>query len=1122
MVFRYAVLTVILLPMVLSSISLITLNYLYSRADSLIISEQQTARSLRLLVSAFDSGLAYERAAFLENIERTEHTLSKVARDRASFSSDLTKLSGSIDGDDTFKDCVRNLDNQVAQDVAEFASAGESDSDTTLGLPRRSIMLASLMVRDVFRLGKLALSCQQQRSLRFDESRKVQTKITSQLKQLSNIGFGGSFVLASILAMAVSIFARNRFSHLRHRVRDIVTHSSASPPLSGRDELAVLDQVMVMVSQRLVAVQAHRKSMLEVVSHDVRSPIASATVAISIVERNSDLPRDLIALAQAELKTANEFVTRLLESNRLESSDQAEEWTKGWQIATAKSSKLPEPNLIQKLVILICLPLCLQAYWFVTSVHQISDKERLYYQYIQRVQTSNASFEIGFRNAQAFAAAALYKATGKPKFKLAAMEQLDRVGTLVVTLQRLLANQQGENPNDWKPVFDLSLSIRRFLDSKLTPDMPLTPIMNQADSLDERMIDAESIFERTMAHSFKTERAMLDLSDLQLALSAKSRTAISVGLVLNFLLAITLMLLFSRQIGKRMQTVIENACAIPCKRADWKEVGGSDELYRLDQLLFHANAALVAADAGERSTIAAVAENISRPLMMALGHIDCLRLNSAGTLNESSQRNLKDAKADIEEVLVMIAELLGASSLESTSLTLTKQPHDISEIVNQAKDLVAYQAQIKNIKIRDACEACVIWVDRSRMVQVLVNLLTNAVKFSPDNTTVVIACDERDHEIGLSVTDEGPGLEPELIEHLFDRFARGEHSEGKEGFGLGLAISKLIVEHHGGRISVSNNPTGGAKFTVTIPKPVDGSSAAELSSSPSGKESVAVAVGTGARSVMKPLAVTVLALVTTAGVVIAWTRYINHQANQDQLRARGKQFLSSAELLPDNGQHTTEKEALLKEAVRCLEKVPAAKSELVKSLVLLARQQTEGGSPEDSYETATRALRLANSDGNHPLLDNAHLSQLWYDIGRDSGALGDGVGAAEAFEKHLQLLPPSANPMNDYAGQLELGRTYRLIRAWKKAIPHILATLNHPIVTEAQKKDRVMTESWLAQCYLESGDREKARYYAQSVVSQTDSIARKPSSALTDRDIIYLVARRTALDVSSKCSTAPQ
>jgi two-component system sensor histidine kinase KdpD len=109
-------------------------------------------------------------------------------------------------------------------------------------------------------------------------------------------------------------------------------------------------------------------------------------------------------------------------------------------------------------------------------------------------------------------------------------------------------------------------------------------------------------------------------------------------------------------------------------------------------------------------------------------------------------------------------------------------------------------------------------IDPAGIEQVLANLLDNAVEYTPPGSPLEIKARATEREVVVEVADQGPGLPPGTERRVFEKFFRAAQGQGRRGIGLGLAISRGIIEAHGGRISAANRPSGGAVFTFTLPR----------------------------------------------------------------------------------------------------------------------------------------------------------------------------------------------------------------------------------------------------------------------------------------------------------------
>lgn len=174
----------------------------------------------------------------------------------------------------------------------------------------------------------------------------------------------------------------------------------------------------------------------------------------------------------------------------------------------------------------------------------------------------------------------------------------------------------------------------------------------------------------------------------------------------------------------------------------------------------------------------------------------------------------------------MTQDFLDFARLESGRVRLTYKPIGLAELVAEVVDISQPQAAARDIEIKTDLpnpvaghnNGLTISGDEARLKQVLLNLVSNAVKYNNDHGVVTISAQLQDEEVCLSVADSGVGIEPQDLQHLFERFYRvPDRERGSEGSGLGLAISKKLVEQHNGRIAVESVPGQGTTFRVHLP-----------------------------------------------------------------------------------------------------------------------------------------------------------------------------------------------------------------------------------------------------------------------------------------------------------------
>jgi signal transduction histidine kinase len=172
----------------------------------------------------------------------------------------------------------------------------------------------------------------------------------------------------------------------------------------------------------------------------------------------------------------------------------------------------------------------------------------------------------------------------------------------------------------------------------------------------------------------------------------------------------------------------------------------------------------------------------------------------------------------------MVENLLTLARADEGRAPLAVEPTDLRELVDDAAETARLLAEAGNVAVTASKpEAPVLLaVDRHRIRELLLNLVTNAVKYTPAGGTVSIELEDEGHAAIMRVRDTGIGVAPGDLPHIFERFWRADPARSRTGdrpgVGLGLAITKWIAEAHGGSITVQSRPGRGTVFTVTLPR----------------------------------------------------------------------------------------------------------------------------------------------------------------------------------------------------------------------------------------------------------------------------------------------------------------
>ena len=186
---------------------------------------------------------------------------------------------------------------------------------------------------------------------------------------------------------------------------------------------------------------------------------------------------------------------------------------------------------------------------------------------------------------------------------------------------------------------------------------------------------------------------------------------------------------------------------------------------------------------------------------------------------DEAKRFLNSMSAEVDNLTQIVEELLELSRIESGKVPLEKRWVQPCEMINSACERMVLQAERAGLKYSKECQENMaeIYVDKSRLERVLVNLLHNAIKFTPPGGMIEISAQQKDRQIIFSVKDTGIGISPKDIERIFERFYKSDRSRSERGTGLGLSISKHLVEAHGGRIWAESQLNQGSTFYFSIP-----------------------------------------------------------------------------------------------------------------------------------------------------------------------------------------------------------------------------------------------------------------------------------------------------------------
>ena len=216
----------------------------------------------------------------------------------------------------------------------------------------------------------------------------------------------------------------------------------------------------------------------------------------------------------------------------------------------------------------------------------------------------------------------------------------------------------------------------------------------------------------------------------------------------------------------------------------------------------------------QREFLAMVTHELRNPLASIRGYAQIMRRRGA-----YMEHGLDVILTQSRRLERLIGDLLDVSRAEAGQLTLLREETDLVTLAREAVDQAQALTRAHEVQFEDSERAVVGPWDRDRLAQVFQNLLMNAIKYTPEGGAIVVRVADLGDMAQVSVRDHGPGIAPEALPNLFERFFRAAdaRANGAEGLGLGLYISRTLVEAHGGRIWADSTPGQGSIFTFTLP-----------------------------------------------------------------------------------------------------------------------------------------------------------------------------------------------------------------------------------------------------------------------------------------------------------------
>jgi signal transduction histidine kinase len=225
------------------------------------------------------------------------------------------------------------------------------------------------------------------------------------------------------------------------------------------------------------------------------------------------------------------------------------------------------------------------------------------------------------------------------------------------------------------------------------------------------------------------------------------------------------------------------------------------------------------ADELKATFISVISHELKTPVALIKGYTSTLRRDDANWERAMVQDSLAIIEEEADRLTTMIDNLLDASRLEAGGLPLNFTDVQLAVVAERLAERFLTQSGSHKIEVTFQEEFPVVVADEDRIAQVISNLISNGIKYSPEGGTIRVSGEARRDQVVICIEDEGPGIAPGDMPFIFDRFYRADNAvKTTKGAGLGLYLARAVVEAHGGRIWVDAKPGAGARICFSLPR----------------------------------------------------------------------------------------------------------------------------------------------------------------------------------------------------------------------------------------------------------------------------------------------------------------
>jgi len=486
-------------------------------------------------------------------------------------------------------------------------------------------------------------------------------------------------------------------------------------------------------------------------------------------------------------------------------------------------------NIFRKGLLLVAVPLAFELLFVGILVHLLITTDHEYAKLAHANEVVTTATTISGQCVQAASCLYLYKLTGDRSMSGRFDDIIAKYRATEQSFKQLIASDTPEQQSIAQKISDLDKLIDQMVHGR---DSPRVSPMEVFGTNGLRSKHMQALKELLLGVVDMTDRYRRSIDpDVPLRSRRNVIYWIAGGVALNIVIAIVLSRYFAVEIASRLAVLIRNTRLLADSQRLLPRLSGNDEIAQVDEA-FHSTAEALERAKNDRDDlerqrqefVQMISHEVRTPLSSWLSLLEAITSGIHGKVSDRLIERCNSQKDSAAHTIKLVTDLLELEKLEAGRMPLQKETADLTELVKRARDSVIELAAKSDVSIAIPPDSPhLICADSGRILQVLINLFSNAIRFSPQHSTVLVEIVEVDRSTELSVIDTGRGVPEELQHTIFERYSQVKPEDGSElgGIGLGLPVCKAIVAAHDGAIGVKSDGKHGSTFWFRLPPAQD-------------------------------------------------------------------------------------------------------------------------------------------------------------------------------------------------------------------------------------------------------------------------------------------------------------